>query len=156
MLKATGHEPRIYFVVVTVHLPPQRDNFLERGETNMPRRDGTGPMRMGPKTGRGAGFCGGNGAAGFMNRSAGLGGFGRCRGGRGNGYGRRNMFHATGLTGRQRAAMGTQSTGAGVDADITKNQEIEALKQQDDDAAQVLENIRKRIGELEGSSQAAQ
>jgi len=122
----------------------------------MPLGDGTGPMGMGPMTGRVEGFCGGNGAAGFMNRSAGLGGFGRCRGGRGGGCGRRNMFYATGLTGWQRAAMDTQSTGVGNDAGMTKTQEIKVLKQQADDAAQVLENIRKRIGELEGSSQAAQ
>ncbi|MGA2062496.1 MAG: DUF5320 domain-containing protein [Thermoguttaceae bacterium] len=122
----------------------------------MPRGDGTGPMGMGPMTGRGAGFCGGNGAAGFMNRSAKLGGFGRCRGGRGGGRGRRNMFYATGLTGWQRAAMGTMPIGVGGDANITKKQKIETLKQQADDVAQVLENIRKRISELEGSSQAAQ
>jgi hypothetical protein len=122
----------------------------------MPRGDGTGPMGMGPMTGRRAGFCGGSGVAGFMNHSAGLGVFGRCRGGRGGGRGRRNMFYATGLTGWQRAAMDTQSTGVGGDANITKNQEIEALKRQADGAAQVLENIRKRISELEGSSQAAQ
>ena len=121
----------------------------------MPRGDGTGPMGIGPMTGRGRGFCGGSGAPGFVSLGPGI-GFGRGRGCRGGGHGRRNMFYATGLTGRQRAAMGTQSTGAGIDADITKNQEIEALKQQADDAAQVLENIRKRISELEGSSQAAQ
>jgi hypothetical protein len=118
----------------------------------MPRGDRTGPMGTGPKTGRGAGLCGGNGAAGFMNRSAGLGGFGRCRGGRGGGYGRRNMFHATGLTGWQRAAMGTMPIEAGRDAGITKKQEVEALKQQADGAAQMLENIRKRISELESFS----
>ena len=121
----------------------------------MPRGDGTGPMGMGPMTGRGAGICAGFGVPGFVNRAFGI-GFGRGRGGRGGGFGRRNMFYATGLTGWQRAAMGTQSPGVGGDADITKNQEIEALKRQADDAAQVLENIRKRISDLEDSSQAAQ
>ena len=32
----------------------------------MPRGDGTGPMGMGPMTGRGAGYCGGRGVAGFV------------------------------------------------------------------------------------------
>ena len=48
----------------------------------MPCGDGTGPMGMGPMTGRGAGFCGGFGAPGFMNAAPGRGGmgFGRGRG----------------------------------------------------------------------------
>ena len=66
------------------------------------------------------------------------------------------MFYATGLTGWQRAAMAAQSNLSDSSTGMTKDQEIETLKQQADDAAQVLENIRKRIGELEGSSQAAQ
>jgi hypothetical protein len=66
------------------------------------------------------------------------------------------MFHATGLTGWQRSAMAAQSNLSDSSTGLTQDQEIEALKQQADDAAQVLENIRKRIGELEGSSQAAQ
>ena len=52
--------------------------------------------------------------------------------------------------------MDTQSTGVGGDVGLTKNKEIEVLKQQADGAAQVLENIRKRISELEGSSKAVQ
>jgi hypothetical protein len=120
----------------------------------MPRGDGTGPMGMGPMTGRGAGFCAGFGMPGFLNRGFWL-GFGRGRGGRG-GFGWRNMFYATGLTGWQRAAMGIQPPGFGRYAGMTKTQEIEVLKQQAEEAAQVLENIRKRISELEGASQTAQ
>jgi len=33
----------------------------------MPRGDGTGPMGLGPMTGRAAGYCVGYGAPGFMN-----------------------------------------------------------------------------------------
>jgi len=33
----------------------------------MPRGDGTGPMGLGPMTGRGAGYCAGSGVPGFMN-----------------------------------------------------------------------------------------
>jgi hypothetical protein len=31
--------------------------IIERGETKMPRKDGTGPDGKGPKTGRGLGPC---------------------------------------------------------------------------------------------------
>ncbi|RLI76297.1 hypothetical protein DRP04_12770 [Archaeoglobales archaeon] len=34
----------------------------------MPGGDRTGPWGMGPRTGRGAGFCSGYGMPGFMNR----------------------------------------------------------------------------------------
>ncbi|MDD4843504.1 MAG: DUF5320 domain-containing protein [Anaerotignum sp.] len=58
----------------------------------MPRRDGTGPMGMGAKTGRGAGFCTG------LATKENLGGFGCGFGcGFGKGNGSRRMFHATGL-----------------------------------------------------------
>jgi len=43
----------------------------------MPFRDGTGPVGLGPRTGRGAGYCAGRVAAGV--RAAG-GGLGVCRG----------------------------------------------------------------------------
>ena len=68
----------------------------------MPRGDGTGPMGMGPMTGRGAGYCAGFGAPGYMNagpgwsyrRAFGPGtsfgyGRGRGRGVVGRGFGRR-------------------------------------------------------------------
>ncbi|KXL52097.1 hypothetical protein CLNEO_24460 [Anaerotignum neopropionicum] len=54
----------------------------------MPRRDGTGPMGMGAKTGRGAGFCA------DLATKKNLVGFG-CGFGKGNGN--RRMLHATGL-----------------------------------------------------------
>ena len=57
----------------------------------MPRGDRTGPNGAGSRTGRGLGFCNGNGVAGFQNNGFGR-GFGVCRGfGRGqrlNGFGR--------------------------------------------------------------------
>lgn len=39
----------------------------------MPRGDGTGPAGLGPMTGRGAGFCSGFHAPGYMNPGPGLG-----------------------------------------------------------------------------------
>jgi len=57
----------------------------------MPRGDGTGPMGMGPMSGRGMGFCAGYQAPGYAGT-----GFGwRCGGGRGRGF--RNMYYASGL-----------------------------------------------------------
>ncbi|MDI6742043.1 MAG: DUF5320 domain-containing protein [Smithella sp.] len=73
----------------------------------MPRGDATGPMGMGPMTGRGAGYCAGFGMPGYMNNIGGRGfgmGFSRGagfggRGGRGGGFGFRNRFCATGVPG---------------------------------------------------------
>jgi hypothetical protein len=73
----------------------------------MPRGDHTGPIGMGPRSGRAAGFCAGFGMPGYANPAPGRGfgmghgmGFGRGRGI--GGCGRRNMFYATGLPGWQR------------------------------------------------------
>ncbi|SHF61037.1 hypothetical protein SAMN02746089_02243 [Caldanaerobius fijiensis DSM 17918] len=47
----------------------------------MPRGDGTGPLGLGPMTGRAAGFCAGFTVPGFMNPGIGYyRGFGRGRG----------------------------------------------------------------------------
>lgn len=59
----------------------------------MPRGDGTGPMGLGPMTGRGAGYCSGYSVPGFMNPAFGF-GFGR-----GGGRGFRHWFWATGIPG---------------------------------------------------------
>jgi hypothetical protein len=66
----------------------------------MPRRDGTGPEGLGPRTGRGAGPCGGSDEPG--SESVGLGrSFGRVLGRR-QGRGWRNRLRARGLTGWMR------------------------------------------------------
>ncbi|OIQ60602.1 hypothetical protein MOTE_05660 [Moorella thermoacetica] len=55
----------------------------------MPRGDRTGPWGLGPRTGRGAGYCNGFPVPGFMNPTPGFGrGLGLGRG-RGPGLGRR-------------------------------------------------------------------
>jgi hypothetical protein len=89
-----------------------------------------------------------------MNR-----GFGGGRGGRGGGRGRRNMFYATGLAGWQRetaglaaaglAAAGTAATTAAAAQAESREQELETLKKRADDAAATLQQIRKRIDELQ-------
>ena len=104
---------------------------------------------MGPMTGRGAGYCAGVAVPGFVNRGFGGGFFGRGRGGGGRGW--RNMFYATGLPGWARAGMGFGVTplAAGAFRGVTGQQDLNALKQQAQQMADALENIRQRITELE-------
>ncbi len=118
----------------------------------MPGGDRTGPLGMGPMTGRGAGFCGGARAPGFLSRM-GVGFCGRGWGGGGRGW--RNMFYATGLPGWMRAGAGMAGAAAAASADrgMTRQQELDALRQQADQVARVLENLRQRISELEGKTE---
>jgi len=139
----------------------------------MPGGDRTGPMGMGPMTGRAAGYCAGYPVPGFMNpyggRGFGGGGWGRGFGGRGGGRGWRHGYYATGLPGWARAGWGAPAWGApawGVPAagwgmapwaptapGTVPETELEALKAQ----AKYLENslgeIRKRVQELESQEQ---
>jgi hypothetical protein len=119
----------------------------------MPRGDGTGPGGFGSMTGRGAGFCAGYSVAGFMNPGHGRGfggGFGR-----GGGRGWRNQFYATGLTGWQRAAGRPANApyapgyAAPFPSEVTKEQQVDALKSQAGYLESELATIRKRIEELE-------
>ena len=113
----------------------------------MPRGDRTGPMGIGPMTGRGAGFCAGYGMPGY----AGF-GFGRAYRGRGRsmfgswgGRGWRHWFYATGMPGWQRFGAWDPNYAvppvAEAETDVLKNQ-AEFLKSQ-------LAGIEKRLGELE-------
>lgn len=112
----------------------------------MPGGDRTGPMGMGPRTGRGMGFCAGNAGPGFMNP----GGWGM----RGRGRGWRHAFHATGLTGWQRQAMGWQASGGAMPmpdaAAPDAQQELQVLQQQARAMATALENLQTRIEQLQG------
>lgn len=126
----------------------------------MPGGDRTGPTGMGPMTGRGAGYCAGTGAPGFVNRAFG-GFFGR---GRGGGRGWRNMFYATGMPGWARAGVGAigaavagaaapnAATPAAGFRSMTPQQELDALKQQARQAADVLASVQQRISELEAGA----
>jgi len=122
----------------------------------MPGGDGTGPAGLGSMTGRGAGYCAGYEAPGFMTGMPGR-GFGRWPGG-GGGWGRRNWFYATGLTGWQRAAYGYPGVpygmpyGAPFAPSPTGEQELNVLKGQAEDLEDTLSGIKKRIEELEAKT----
>jgi len=107
----------------------------------MPGGDGTGPMGMGPMTGRAAGFCAGYSIPGYANPVAGRGFWGRGRGG-GGGWGRRNWFHATGLPFWVRMAQGFFGA-------PSAEQEREALRQQSQQLQESLDAIHRRIEDLE-------
>jgi hypothetical protein len=96
---------------------------------------------------------------GYMNPVGGRGFWGRGRGG--GGWGRRNWFYATGLTGWQRAAYGYPAFGgvpysAPVAAPyppvMAREQEVEMLKGQAEYFEDALDGIKKRIEELESKA----
>ncbi len=119
----------------------------------MPRGDSTGPMGMGPMTGRGAGYCAGYNMPGYLNNTAGRGvgrGFGRGfgfsgrGGGRGGGFGWRNRFLATGVPGWSWFG-GYNAPYQNVDPEMEKKalqQDAEVLKSE-------MDAIKKRLEELD-------
>lgn len=110
---------------------------------------------MGAMTGRAAGFCAGYGVPGYTNPVGGRGfgmGFGRGRGsGMGFGRGRRNMFYATGMTGWQRAGVGGGAFGGfpAYPQAPSREQEMDALKDQVQYFESTLGDLRKRMQDLE-------
>ena len=60
------------------------------------------------------------------------------------------MFHATGLTGRQRAELGVPDVSAATQPpqEFSPEDELRTLKAQADAAATTLEHIRQRIDEI--------
>lgn len=99
----------------------------------MPRRDGTGPMGMGPMTGRGAGNCAGYASNEFANRGIGFGG------GRGGGREFRRMFCLTGLPGWARNGYNRpMSGGQAIDEEAV-------LKNQEDFLEKQLQQVKDRL-----------
>jgi len=123
----------------------------------MPRGDGTGPMGLGPMTGRAAGYCAGYGVPGYANPLGGRGFWGR-----GGGGGWRNRYYATGLPGWSRAAWGAPAWGrppVGPAPTVppyaaSSEQQTEFLKQQAEALEQQLEDIRRRLADLESQEEA--
>jgi hypothetical protein len=123
----------------------------------MPRGDGTGPAGMGPMTGRAAGFCAGYAVPGYANPVGGRGYGAWGQGFRGGGWGRRNWFYATGLPGWQRVGFGLPAYGGVAYGPnmptVTPQQELAGLKEQSKFMQNALDEISKRIEELEKAEQ---
>ena len=104
----------------------------------MPGFDRTGPEGRGSMTGRGAGYCAGNETPRFANRGFGYGrGRGVARGlGRGFGFG----------WGRRGTSFDPQYDNE--QYPLTKEEEIQSLKNQSDQLQKELDSINKRVQEL--------
>lgn len=127
----------------------------------MPRGDRTGPMGMGPMTGRGAGYCAGYDMPGYAHPYP-RGGYGRGWGlGRGRGWGlgmgRGGHWRHSAYGPGRRAAYYPGYYGPGWGApppayapyEPTPQEELGALKEQAQWLQQELEATSQRIGELE-------
>lgn len=118
----------------------------------MPAGDGTGPVGLGPMTGRQAGYCAGYSLPGYMSpmpgRGRGMGhGWGRGRGGgRGRGWG--YSYYPMGAVG-----VPPVYGAAPHYAPLSAAQEAQALKAQAEHFEGALGEIRKRIVELEAAQQ---
>lgn len=128
----------------------------------MPRGDGTGPVGMGPMTGRRAGYCAGAHEPGFLNRAWGnrhycgghSGGWGKghCDGTRGGGWGHRFRYHETGQPGWQRSAAVEQDYAPSTDvngAATSSSQLLESIKAQ-------IDHLERSINALKNQLQDAQ
>jgi hypothetical protein len=119
----------------------------------MPAGDGTGPVGMGPRTGRGMGYCSGYDAPGWEHPGFGRGFVrGRGYGGRGmrggGGWGWRNLFYATGLP--RWARWGTPPVAAygAPYAAPSREQEVEMLRGEAEWLKGQLDAIAQRMEEL--------
>ena len=114
----------------------------------MPGGDRSGPMGMGPMTGRAAGYCAGYDVPGYMNAIPGR-GFG---GGWGRGWRWRHWAYATGLPGWARGyapAWGAPPA-YGPWAPLSREQQTESLKTQAEWLKEQLDAVNQRIEELRG------
>ncbi len=125
----------------------------------MPGGDRTGPAGLGSMTGRAAGYCAGYLVPGFMNLvwARGFGGHGWGRGG--GGWRHRHGYYATGVPGYQRLWMDRPAYAPPFPATcgpiMTKEQELDALKQQAKYFEQALDDLRNRISEVESSEEGS-
>ncbi len=119
----------------------------------MPGGDRTGPAGFGPMTGRGAGFCADYSVPGFMNPAWGP---GRGRGFGGGGRRHRHWYYAAGAPGWQRTFAGWPGYAppfpSTFGSPMTREQELEVLKNQAEYFEQSLEDLRNRISEVESST----
>lgn len=115
----------------------------------MPFGDRTGPAGAGPMTGRAMGYCAGYPVPGYMNPYPGrfLGRF-WCLGGRGRGY--RWWWKLTGLPFWARWGYPqSYPFHYGLEPEKAKEAEIEFIKAEARNMEKALEEVRKRIEEIE-------
>ena len=116
----------------------------------MPTGDRTGPQGLGPRTGRGEGYCAGHSVPGYMNpRGGGLFGFGR-RWGRGREYGGGRGF-GSGWRGAYPYVYGTPYYGPAYDPEPTAKEEMGILKEESELLKQQLQDVQDRINTLESA-----
>ena len=118
----------------------------------MPAGDGTGPMGMGPRTGRAAGFCGGYEMPGYANAVAGRGwGRGGWSGGwGGRGWRHRNWYYATGVPGWARGGYAPSWAYGPYAGPPPAEEEVDVLRREAEWLQQRLEEIGRRIESLAG------
>lgn len=112
----------------------------------MPRGDRTGPMGMGPMTGRAAGYCAGYPVPGYMNPWPGACGGWFGGGWYGRGWRHRRWYYAMGLPGW--VHFGAPCWGPWAPP-ISPEAEAQFLRQQAEWLKSQLEAIQSRLEELE-------
>jgi hypothetical protein len=118
----------------------------------MPGGDRTGPMGMGPMTGRAAGYCAGYDAPGYANWFSGRGpGMGWWGGWGGRGRGWRHRYYATGLPFWARGYAPAWEVGPmyGPPAPPSREEQAGALKAQAEWLRAELEAIQQRLSALD-------
>lgn len=114
-----------------------------KGGTFMPGGDRS-PYGEGPMMGRGAGYCAGYSMPGFANTAGRFGALGFGRGFVGRGRGFRHWFYATGLPRWMRCGFNSSAPNQ-----YSQDDEKAFLKQQVEYLTNTIENINKRLSELE-------
>lgn len=114
----------------------------------MPGGDGTGPLGLGPMTGRRAGYCAGYSAPGYANAIPG--------GGRGSGYGRgfgrgRGWGRGFGRGYGYPYAYGNPYVAPVYPANFTPKQEADMLRAEAKAMQEEIEAINSRVKDLESS-----
>ena len=123
----------------------------------MPGGDRTGPLGLGPMTGRGLGYCSGSPTPGYMNgpRGVGYGGYGR---GLGRGYGR-GAYGGRGLARGRGGVWGVPyyppvqppimpMTPAPI-TPLTKEERLQALEQQKKQLNDYLAQLNQEITKIQ-------
>ncbi len=117
----------------------------------MPFGDRTGPLGLGPMTGRGSGCCAGYPVPGYKNPVQKHSFWGRGWFCRGSGRGYRHWYWATGLPGWVRAGMGYPAFGlrpAPYPYEPSPKEEMEILERQSEILKKQIEEIQTRINNL--------